>query len=79
MEDAEKEATLFHKFKEAETGPANMVGIRLKYKRRDDGRVYDETFYFENGSIKYWGLNESLDKAIISTKHERFIKALNER
>lgn len=77
--DTEKEAMLYGQFKKAETGPANMVGIRLKYKRGDDGREYDETFYFENGNIKYWGLNVSLDKAMIATKHERFIKSLNDK
>ena len=74
--DVEMESALYHQFLEAENGDPNMVGIKLRYRRDDrKGEVFDETFFFEEGRIKYWGLTIGLDKALISSAHSRFINA----
>jgi len=74
--DVEKEALLYREFQESETGDPNAVGIKVRYKRSDKrGDVFDDIFYLNGDEIEAWGLNASLRALMITTKHNDFIKA----
>ena len=76
----DEEHALYRRFEESENGSPNMIGMQVRYKRADKkGKVFDETFYFDAGDIKYWGLNVALDKALILSEHKRFTESLRQK
>ena len=76
----EEEAALYQRFKAAESGDPNMLGMKVRYKRADKkGEVFDETLYFDGGKVKYWGLNVAMDRAMIESRHKKFTESLRQK
>lgn len=78
-DDYQTEEALYKEFLDAGSGPKNSLGVTVRYKVADkDGETFEEIFFIDGGQIKCWGLNVSLDKALILSRHSEFQKRLNQ-